>query len=428
MGDGSERCRAKKEKPSIWTDSNGVVSPVGQRFFPLDRALGLLPGAYTPQVQEAMARLSSRLTYREAQEELELLWKVAISKSGLQQVTMRHGQVADALVTEQAAQLEATVPPPTAQPEQVVMCTDGAMVQLTSGQWREVKTVTFGEFRPQWDAKQRKVVTRTDQISYFSRAESADAFSRSAVVEWHRRGGENAHTVVAVQDGALWIQSFVDYHCPQATRVIDFAHAQQYLATVGRAIHGEGTDTFRQWYGRMSKQLGHQPPQRTVNELRLLQRQHRDHPEAESIELAIRYLEKRLPMIDYPHFRRRQIPIGSGNVESGHKVVMQQRMKQAGMRWAEANLNPMLALRVALCNQTWQTSWQEIERRILREKYPVQAEQKQPLTPTGGSTLVTEADSQRLTALAARIAKKKRHPWRDHRWIFPHRANLIHEN
>ena len=401
---------------------------MGQRFFPLDRTLGLLPGAYTPQVQEAMTRLSSRMTYREAQEELGLLWKVEISKSGLQYVTLRHGQVADTLVTEKVAQLEATAPAPSAQPEQMVMCTDGAMVELTSGEWREVKTVTFGEFRPRWDTKQQKVVTQTDQISYFSCVATADEFSRSALVEWHRRGGENAHTVVAVQDGAQWIQSFIDYHCPQATRVIDFAHAQEYVAVVGRAIYGAETETFRHWYGRMSKQLGHQPPQRTVNELRLLQRQHLDHPEAETIELAIRYLEKRLPMIDYPHFRRRQIPIGSGNVESGHKVVMQQRMKQAGMRWAEANLNPMLALRVALCNQTWKTSWQEIEARTLREKYPVQAQQQNRSAQATSSTVVTEADCQRLTALAKRIAKKKRLPWQDHRWIFPYRESLIHKN
>ncbi len=114
---------------------------------------------------------------------------------------------------------------------------------------------------------------------------------------------KNAHTVVAVQDGALWIQSFIDYHCPQAVRVIDFAHALEYVATVGRAIHGTETAAFKQWFARMSKQLGRQPPQRTVNELWLLYRQHPNHPEGEAIELAIRYLEKRLPMIDYPHFR-----------------------------------------------------------------------------------------------------------------------------
>jgi len=375
-----------------------------------------------------MTRLSSRMSYREAHQELELLWKVEVSKSSMRDVTMRHGHVAAALIREEVVHLETTAPTPSAQPEQVVMCTDGAMVQLTSGEWREVKTVTFGEFRPHWDAKRGKVVTKTDNISYFSRAENADTFGRSALVEWHRRGGENAHTVVAVQDGALWIQSFIDYHCPQATRVIDFAHAQEYVAKVGRAIHGAETDAFQQWYARMSKQLGRQPPRRTINDLRLLQRQHPDHPEMETIELAIRYLEKRLPMIDYPHFRRRQIPIGSGNVESGHKVVMQQRMKQAGMRWAEENLNPMLALRVALCNQTWNANWRKIEVRVRKEKYPVTAEQNQDVTQTTKPRVVTEADCRRLTALADRIGRKKRHPWRNNDWLFPHRQNSIHQN
>jgi len=401
---------------------------VGQRFFPLDRALGLLRGAYTPQVQEAITRLSSRMSYRESHQELALLWKVEISQGSMRQVTMRHGHVANKLIQEKVAYLEATGPTPTAQPEQMVMCTDGAMVQLTSGEWREVKTVTFGEFRDHWEAKEHKVVTKTEQISYFSRVETAEEFRRSALVEWHRRGGENAHTVVAVQDGALWIQSFIDYHCPQAVRVIDFAHALEYVATVGRAILGAETEAFQQWFARMSKQLGRHPPQRTVNDLWLLYRQHPDHPEGAAIEVAIRYLEKRLPMIDYPLFRHRQIPIGSGNVESGHKVVMQQRMKQAGMRWAEENLNPMLALRVALCNQTWNSTWREIDARVRKEKYPCKAKQNQASPQASNPRVVTEADCQRLTRLADRIVKKKRLPWQNNKWIFPHRKNSLHKN
>lgn len=246
-------------------------------------------------MQEAITRLGSRMPYREAQEELALLWKVEVSISSVRHITMRHGQVAAELVEQQVAELESAPRAASARPEQLVMSTDGAMVQLTSGEWREVKMVTFGEFAPIWDAKNRQ--------------------------------GENARRVVAVNDGALWIQSFIDYHCPHALRVIDFAHAQAYVATVGRAIYGPETDAFRQWYGRVSRQLGKQPPQRTVADLQLLLCQHPDHPETALIEQAIRYLDRRLPMIDYPHFRRLQVPIGSGHAESGHKVVMQRRIK-----------------------------------------------------------------------------------------------------
>ena len=220
--------------------------------------MGLLHGAYTPQVQEAITRLGSRMSYGEAREEMARLWKVAISKGSVRQVTLRHGVVADSLMQERVAQLEATSPEPTAQPEQMVMCIDGAMVAVTGGEWREVKTMALGEFQPHWDTRQQQVVTQTTRLSYFSRVDTAENFSRLALDEWQRRGGDNAHTVVAVQDGAAWSQGVIDYHCPQATRVIDFAHAQSYVAMVGRAIYGAETDAFGQWYGRMSRQLGHQ--------------------------------------------------------------------------------------------------------------------------------------------------------------------------
>lgn len=403
---------------------------MGQRFFPLDKALGLLGGAYTPQVQETITRLGSRMPYREAREELRLMWKVDISESSVRHVTMRHGAVAAELIEQEAAYLQATAPPASAQPERMVMCTDGAMVALNNGEWREVKTVTFGEFSSRWDAKQGQVVTTTERVSYFSRVETAESFGHSSLVEWHRRGGENARTVVAVNDGAVWIQGFIDYHCPRAIRVIDFAHALEYVATVGRAIYGAETDAFRQWYRRLSRQLGRQPPQRTVADLRLLQRRHPHHPEAAVIEAAIGYLERRLSMIDYAHFRRLQIPIGSGNVESGHKVVMQKRMKQAGMRWAEASLNPMLALRTALCNQTWASCWQAIAVQLRQEKYAASSPQSRLADQSPQPDLVTENDCQRLTTLADKLAKqqKMRKPWQDHRWIFPRRQVLIHKN
>jgi hypothetical protein len=360
---------------------------------------------------------------------LALLWKVEISDSSVRHITMRHGQVAAALIDQQVAQLEAMPTAAEAKPEQLVMCTDGAMVQLTSGEWREVKMVTFGEFASVWDAKHREVVTKTERLSYFARAQTADDFGRSALVEWHRRGGENARRVVAVNDGALWIQSFIDYHCPRAIRVLDFAHAQEYVATVGRAIYGADTEAFRGWYGRMSRQLGQQSPQRTVADLRFLLRQHPDHPETEVMEQAIRYLDRRRAMIDYPHFRRQQLPIGSGHVESGHKVVMQKRMKQAGMRWAEASLNPMLALRTTLCNQTWQTSWQAVTTQIRQTRYDRQPQAGPAANETAPNDLVTEADCQRLTALADRIAKrtKKRTPWTNHDWIFLYRRQSLHK-
>lgn len=383
-------------------------------------------GAYTPQVQEAVARLGSRLPYSEAQEELDMMWGIDISVASVREITMRAGHIADALIEEEMKQLQKEAPAAKATPKQLVMSADGAMVQLRNGEWREIKTVAFGEFETKWDAKSQEVETRTEKVSYFSSADRAEQFSDKAIVEWHRRGGENAEKVVAVNDGAVWIQAFIDYHCPTATRVIDFAHAQGYIATVGKALYGAESDRFQQWYPKMSKQLGTKAPQRTLNELRFLWTQNQTHPAADEIEAAIRYLERRQTMIDYPHFRNNGIPIGSGIVESGHKVVMQRRMKQAGMRWADESLNPMLALRMAICNKRWASSWRDIQAHFLATKHLHRHAEK---TDSPQPQLVSEADVENLEQLACKVQKltRKKQPWRDHRWIFPHRARSLHK-
>lgn len=389
-----------------------------------------MPGAYTPLVQEAVTRLGTRIPYREAQEELSWFWGIDISVGSVRQITMRNGQIANELVTEEATRLEKEGPPATIHPEKLIMSTDGAFIHLTNGEWREVKTVAFGEFESHWKKQQGKLETKTSNITYFSRLESAEQFGHSALYEWQQRGGENAKQVVAVNDGAHWIQNFIDYHAPKAIRIIDFAHAQSYLATIGKAIFPPESDEFKRWFRQASHQLKTQPPHRLLADLSLLQTQYPDHPQAIEIEQAIRYLDSRQKMIDYAHFIRLNLPIGSGMVESGHKVVVQRRMKQAGMRWAEQNVNPMLALRMALCNHRWSSTWNAIYTKARQANH--QARLQRALLPDTiqPSQTVSEADCQRLTKLANRIVSisKSKRPWKNHRWIFPHRPPLLHKN
>ena len=55
----------------------------------------------------------------------------------------------------------------------------------------------------------------------------------------------------------------------------------------------------------------------------------------------------------YREFRAAGCPIGSGSVESACKLVVQQRMKQSGMRWSRGGAQSMLALRSLLLSDRW---------------------------------------------------------------------------
>ncbi len=307
-----------------------------------------------------MTRLGSKLPFREAAEEVWYSHRVRVNEASLRQITHRHGAAAEALIRQEVETLERDAPDASANPQNLLISVDGAFVQLTSGEWREVKSLAVGEFSTEWEPGTWNSRVKTSQLSYFSRSYPAREFERYALAELHRRGVENARRVVAVNDGAEWIQGFLDYHCPKATRVIDFAHAAGYVAQAGKAVWQEESQTFQDWFTSACHGLKHNPPQETIANLHLIIPKAKSDTQASLIDGAIFYLQSRLHMLDYAHFRHCGYPIGSGCVESGHKVVVQQRMKGAGMRWAEHHLDPMLSLRNLVCNGTWEAGWRQI--------------------------------------------------------------------
>lgn len=347
---------------------------MGQVLFPLDEELGLLAGRYTPRLQETTVRLGSKMPFREAVEEVASSHHTAVSEPTCRRLTYRSGRAAEAVVRSTVEQLEREAPDPAATPEAIQISADGSLIHLTTGEWREVKSVAVGEFASDERQKAGEQGVKATNVSYFTRSYKAREFERYALGELHHRGLERAKTVVAVNDGAEWIQSFIDYHCPQAVRIIDFAHALGYIADAGKAIWGEGSAAFKNWFERMAHQLKHDPPQRTVADLRLLQPKAKTDEQAATLDQAIHYLQRRLEMIDYPFFQKRGYPIGSGSVESGHKVVVQRRLKGAGMRWAEDHVDPLLALRDLVCNDRWQDGWSQI---VAHQQ--IQRHLKQPL-------------------------------------------------
>jgi hypothetical protein len=73
-------------------------------------------------------------------------------------------------------------------------------------------------------------------------------------------------------------------------------------------------------------------------------------------------------------------------VESANKLVVEARLKGAGMRWERKNVNKMLTLRNAVCSDRWQATWQEagvavlLQQKLHRELRRKQREEAKLLT------------------------------------------------
>jgi len=338
----------------------GFVQSADKGFFPLDKELELLPGMLSPYGHECLVRLASWMPFEEAAKLFEAFMLIPVSKSLSRRYTEAAGTAYVDLQTEEVEHLERDIPVAPGRADKLQVSADGAMVPLVHGQWSEVRTVVIGEVQPKVEERGEWVV-HTRNLSYFSRKVSAEEFTRLALVETQRRGVENAKEVGALMDGSDWLQGFSDYHCPDAVRILDFPHAGEHISPVGEFLWGEGTPEMKLWVSERLHQLKHEGPAGLLVEFRNLQK---EHPDEKAVSGNLAYLEKREKQMQYPQFQADGWPIGSGIVESGNKLVVEVRLKGAGMHWADANVNPMLALRNILCSDRWKEEWPKIETRL----------------------------------------------------------------
>jgi hypothetical protein len=407
----------------------GCVSPAGWGFFPLDRELELLPGKLTPQGHEQLVRLSGWIPFERAVEVFADFTGMQVTKivamnstetAGAAYVQMQEEEVG---AWEQGKDQEVH-----AGADKMQISADGAMVPLRHGIWAEVRTLVVGEVQASRTKDgEREIHARN--LSYFSRKVSAQEFQRLALVEFQRRGVEQAEAVAAVMDGAEWEQGFVDFHCPQAVRILDFPHATEHLNAIGEFLHGEHTPQSQTWLKDRSHRLKHEGPRKLLCELEKLQRK---HPQSEVLSSNLAYLKKRTTQMQYPLFQAQGWPIGSGAVESGNKLVVEARLKGAGMHWEENNVNPMLAIRNILCSGRWKEDWPRIEARLRKQ---TQLRQRQahrlhhPIPPTtrvGRALLLGDfgPDSIEPPVQEPPPAKPKKSPWRG----FVHGKTLYQRN
>ena len=394
------------------------VQSVGRGFFPLDEELELLPGMLTPHGHECLVRLSSWMPFAKAIELLEDFMGLRVSKGVSRRYTQAAGAVYEQMQNEEVEWLEKEMPKAERGTDKMQISADGAMVPLLHGVWGEVKTLVIGDVQPAVEEKGEKVV-HTRNLSYFSRKVNAQEFQRLALVEMHRRGVEKAKEVAAIMDGADWEQGFIDYHCPQATRILDFPHAAEHVNGIGEFLHGEHTPENQAWLRERLHRLKHEGPEKLLLEFQALQQQ---YPESQAISGNLAYLEKRKEQMQYPRFQAQGWPIGSGIVESGNKLVVEARLKGSGMHWAEEHVNPMLALRNIICSDRWKEEWPKIETRLRQQARQRRSRLHQArimLAETSPPHALPNMDARFMQALATKLQqqnlpkKPRSSPWRN---------------
>ncbi|MDD5321553.1 MAG: hypothetical protein PHD43_13250 [Methylococcales bacterium] len=77
------------------------------------------------------------------------------------------------------------------------------------------------------------------------------------------------------------------------------------------------------------------------------------------VRACYRYIKNRPRQLDYKAALAQGLPIGSGEIESAHRYVIQQRLKLPGAWWTADNPDTMLALRIIRANEKWDEYWNQ---------------------------------------------------------------------
>ena len=129
----------------------------------------------------------------------------------------------------------------------------------------------------------------------------------------------------------------------QRTEIVDWYHASEHLWTLGKALYGTGTAETRAWVDETLETLHGQGRRRAAAAAGRGGR-HRTTRPHEVLRVERGYFATNAERMDYPAFRARGLPIGSGAVESAARHLVQDRLKRAGMRWSEPGAQAVLAV------------------------------------------------------------------------------------
>jgi hypothetical protein len=168
--------------------------------------------------------------------------------------------------------------------------------------------------------------------------------------------GATSH-VHAIGDGAPWIVGQVEEHFgAQGSYLIDFYHVCEYLSAAAKAIAKDAA-ALDAWMNAQKEAL---KTGRLDQALAALAG-HIEAPEVDDDQAPVRrchrYLSGRRNHLNYHDALANDLPIGSGEIESAHRYIAQQRLKRPGAWWRVDHAEYMLALRINRRNGDWAAYW-----------------------------------------------------------------------
>jgi len=169
---------------------------------------------------------------------------------------------------------------------------------------------------------------------------------------------------IGIADGAKFNWDFLKVHTD--TQILDFFHAASYLGAAAYALHPKSEVKRKQWLEGKCHALKHDRGAAEKLHARMVEISQtvkkRSKNTMEKLSDAVTYFANHKHQMDYPAYRKKNFPIGSGVIEAACKRLIKQRLCQSGMRWKKEGAAAILSLRsLVLTKSRWRQFWEKLK-------------------------------------------------------------------
>jgi hypothetical protein len=360
---------------------------------PLDAVLGLGDERLSPGLAQVVCEQAQKDAFAAASVSVERALGVFVAAETVRRVAEDVGR----LVEHDQRDRTRWAVPATAVPTCLVVEIDGVHTPLRDG-YHETKVGRVAVLGPRvrTDPETGRTSLVLHTSTFCTGLEPVEDFLPRLYREAVRAGfGRGVRQVVLLGDGATWIlPRLVALFAQPGVEVIpivDFFHAAEHLAEVASALYGAGTLQARTWLAAQRHALVHQGPAPLLATLAACTGL--DEAAAEVVRRNRDYFAIRATCLDYPRCIARQLPIGSGAVESACKTLITQREKGTGMRWAAPGAQHIAQLRALAhsAHARWDVFWASRPLARLRLLPPLAAPAVPPAADAAPTTLAATA-------------------------------------
>ncbi len=313
----------------------------------LDKRLGADETATTPGLRRVICRVALELAYEPTQSLLrDTLGMSPCSSREIERIANQHGAQMDVPESVSAPVVRKS-------PRKVYcLAIDGTMIPGLPDphthrlEWHEVKLATVFDPRD------------IERPFYVASLEKSEVFGLRLWKELQSRGMDDRWFIQILGDGATWIWNLAQTHFPGVSQLLDFYHAAEHLHKTAAALWSDATADS--WWHRRLDQLKEGELGNFFAALKLSAKRHHTTDPDLSPDRLLTYFEDNRQRLGYVEALGRNLPIGSGIVESAGRHIVQQRLKQSGMRWSVQGAQAILNLRTRHRSGQFEQYWENL--------------------------------------------------------------------